>query len=607
MVDFERPRRSRIGLAARSLAACSLAACSLAASSLAAALVAAVPASLHAQHVRVVLTSIGTANPVPGAIVSLERDGTEVRIAPTLSDDDGGALLAAPSEGSYRVRVDRVGAATWRSPVLQLARADTLHYRAAIDLRSTMLRALVVEGRSSCGSRSDQDYVMRVWDEARKGVLATTLNQGQGAPALHVRRFQRLLSPRGAVESESADSVVAATIRPFETVRSAAELSRLGYVVDDPSGETFIAPDSDVLLSEEFVSDHCLSLVKDRREPGLVGVAFEPVKGRKLPDIRGTFWLDVETSEPRRLTFEYVNVDRLSRAARSGGALAFLRLPTGNWIVNEWVVRTPRRGITRNYSSGSVVVADVDTLLGAREQGARILDVVARPSHAAGADGRRRELVGTVFDSLAGRPLPGVRLRLLGTGAEAMTDSLGHYALAVLEDGRYTLELTHPRLSLLRVATSHDVAIDGGAVQRLDMAIPPQPRLRPQLCPTAASDGAPGGAAILVGRTVSADDRRPMAHAALRLSYVRKTLEATEAAAAVHSEPVWLHAVSDDEGFFLFCHAPPDVSMGLVVEAPRSAGAQQVVRLARNRITELVVQLAPCAAGSAAPGCAPPE
>lgn len=600
MGDLARPRSTGIRLAVHSLTVRSLAVCALAA------VMAAAPASLHAQHVRVVLTSVGTANPVPGAIVSLERDGSELRISPTLSDDDGSALLGAPSEGSYRVRVDRVGAATWRSPVLRLARADTLDYHAAIDLQSTMLQALVVEGRSSCGSRSDQDGVMQVWEEARKGVLASTLNLAQGTPALRVRRFQRLLNPRGAVESESADSVVAATVRPFATVRSATELSLMGYVVDDPPGETFLAPDSEVLLSEEFVSDHCLSLVTDRREPGVVGVAFEPVKGRKLPDIAGTFWLDVDTGEPRSLTFQYVNVDRMSRAARSGGALSFMRLPTGNWTVNEWVVRTPRRGITRSFVAGSFV--EVDTLLGAREEGAGVLDVVARPASQVGADDdRRRELVGTLFDSLAGRPLPGVRLRLLGTEAYAVTDSLGRYTLPVPGRGEYTLQLDHARLSVLRVPTSHEVAMDSGAVQRFDMAIPPQPRLRRSLCPAPASDGAPGGAAILVGRTVSAADGRPMAHAALRLSYVRKTLEATKASVAVHSEPVWLQGVSDAEGFFLFCDAPPDVTMGLVAEAPRSVGARQVVRLPRNRITELVVQLTPCAVGTAAPECAPPE
>lgn len=582
--------------AARSLAACAVATIALVAAT----------APLAAQHVRVVLTATGTANPVPGAIVSLERAGIEVRIGPVLSDDGGRALLAAPSPGSYRVRVDRIGAATWRSPVLELSRADTLDYRAAVDLTATMLHALVVEGKSSCGSRADEDRVLAVWEEARKGVLASSLGREHGTPFLSVRRFDRLLTARGRVEAETADSVVAATIRPFDTVRSAAELSRLGYVVEDPPGATFLAPDADVLLSEEFVSDHCLSLVTDRREPGLVGVAFEPVKGRTLPDIAGTFWLDVDTSEPRSLTFEYVNVSRMSRAARAGGALTFLRLPTGDWTVNEWVVRTPRRGIIRNYFAGGNVV-EVDTLLGAREEGAEVLDVVARPGRAAGGDGRRRELAGTIFDSLAGRPLPGVSLRLLGTGAQAVTDSLGRYALAVEDGGRYTVELSHPRLALFRVAASREVTVgDDGAATRFDLAIPPRARLRAQLCPRPESDEEPAGAGILVGRTVSAADGRPIARAALLLSYVRQRAEGNSTI-TIRPETVWRRGVSDADGHFLFCHVPRDVPLGLVTEAPRSVTARQTLRIVDRGIEELTVRMAPCDGGKGVPECADPE
>ena len=43
------------------------------------------------------------------------------------------------------------------------------------------------------------------------------------------------------------------------------------------------APDAAVLLSDEFLDTHCFHVTRnERRAPGLIGLAFQPVRGRNL-------------------------------------------------------------------------------------------------------------------------------------------------------------------------------------------------------------------------------------------------------------------------------------------------------------------------------------
>jgi hypothetical protein len=70
----------------------------------------------------------------------------------------------------------------------------------------------------------------------------------------------------------------------------------------------YFAPDLETLLSPVFLEDHCFRLTTGK-DANLVGIAFEPTPNRKrLPEIRGTMWLDRATSGLQRLEFRYVNV-----------------------------------------------------------------------------------------------------------------------------------------------------------------------------------------------------------------------------------------------------------------------------------------------------------
>jgi hypothetical protein len=109
------------------------------------------------------------------------------------------------------------------------------------------------------------------------------------------------------------------------------------------------------LLDETFLNTHCFHVERDSSDkPGQVGLAFEPVMGRTVPDIRGTLWLNEQTSQLRSVNVVFTNLPRGVIDERVGGNIEFLQLPSGAWIVQRWQVRTPK--ILREASVTIVVI-----------------------------------------------------------------------------------------------------------------------------------------------------------------------------------------------------------------------------------------------------------
>ena len=558
--------------------------------------------ALRAQHVQVALTGTGGA-PLQGAIVSLERPGDSTRHAPALTDARGNVLVRAPVAGRWRVRADMVGAETWRSRWLELATGDTTALRAEITSRRIMLPAVVVEERTRCQVRPAQaGTVTAIWQEARKAVLASMLVADARAPTLRVRRFTRLLTPFGTMRRESADTLLSTTTRPFVTARSAAELARLGYVMERGGDRLYLAPDAEVLLSDEFAGGHCFSLAEDREHPELVGLAFHPTIGRDLPEIAGVFWLDRASSELRTLEYRYVNVGELAEGAHAGGRVEFRRLPDGLWLVSAWHIRTPRAGVVRQRLPGGRM-AQRDTLFGSTEEGATVLAVQPRRALPIADAVGPATVVGAVYDSVARRPLVGARVHALTTTASTLTDAHGEYRLR-LPAGPITLQVAHPRLALYRVPVNRDIDASGGGEYRADVAIGAGASLRARLCP-ADPDDAPQNPAMVVGTLTSAADGRPIRYAALRAIWYTQEVEAGTTTIRTTQVPVSRMASTDSAGTFLFCDLPPRVPVDIVAEAPEFAPVTVRVRLGPSAVTEHSLRLVPCPPDGDDHACAP--
>jgi hypothetical protein len=115
-----------------------------------------------------------------------------------------------------------------------------------------------------------------------------------------------------------------------------------------------------VLVSEAFLDRHCFRVRRNVRR-GLIGLAFEPVFDRVVPDVRGVLWLDTAEVALRSLEFRYVGLPRWAPEAHVGGRVEFDRLPGGAWFMRSWWMRAPIPLVR------SVAAADT-TLYGYREK-----------------------------------------------------------------------------------------------------------------------------------------------------------------------------------------------------------------------------------------------
>jgi hypothetical protein len=321
-------------------------------------------------------------DPVPaggiaGARVKLQ-DAAERTVQAALTDAAGGFRITAPEPGRYTVLAERIGYAPTRSPALVLERGAEVHHRLVSETREVQLPAVVVRGRARCVRRpGDTQETAVVWEEARK---ALDLARATAAGRLHrfrIQAFVRELDPvTREVRGERRTIREGYHERPFVTV-PLERLDRYGFI--EQAGDTLVyhGPDAEVLLSDVFLDAHCFRLrAPGAEEAGMIGLAFEPVRGRRVPDIRGVLWLDRASAELRHVDFEYTRPLISGPPGVPGGRVDFQRLPDGAWIVSNWTLRMPLATLAANSSRGRMEWGY--RLEAIREEGGMVLDVSTR-------------------------------------------------------------------------------------------------------------------------------------------------------------------------------------------------------------------------------------
>jgi hypothetical protein len=234
-------------------------------------------------------------------------------------------------------------------------------------------------------------------------------------------------------------------------------------------------PDAALLVSDEFAATHCFGLTPD--EEGLVGLTFEPVPGRRLPEVSGTIWVDRATSELKFLDYEYTGLPGLLARAELGGRVEFQRLPSGAWIVRYWHVRTPDIAVSEVRTTGNVR-RDIPRHVG-------YLDLGGRVAIAGDQSGRLHLAIvqGRVTDGTAqGAGLPGAMIEVEGAGEQVMTDHEGRYELAVPVFGERAISASHPKLGLLPAPTGLTWTLSLGDTTRADFVVPPVALFVRELC-----------------------------------------------------------------------------------------------------------------------------
>jgi len=378
---------------------------------------------------------------VGGFVVLTDTLGHEITRA--LTDPAGGFVLVAPGPGTYRLRSAVIGWYSTLSPPMLLGRGATVGYTFVIRPRAVVLESVQVEGETSCRVTHEMgEAVVRVWDEAAKALSAVSWTERTVLFEFRWIRYERTLDARSLLVLSETTTLQEGVFGkgPFGAV-APDSLWALGFVRPADSGAwVFDAPDAMTLLSQEFASFHCFAVVAHDEDPDAIGLTFQPVRDRDVPDIDGTLWLDRRSGELRTLEFRFVQLPWNIVNEHVGGRVEFQRLPTGAWVVQRWWIRMPvpetAIGLTRD---GRPRV----TARRLREEGA----IVSEIRHLDGnrvTIGEPGHVTGTVYDSIHSEPMGGALIFLAGTPYQTRADSTGAFALREVPAGTYLLGVEHP-------------------------------------------------------------------------------------------------------------------------------------------------------------------
>ena len=549
-----------------------------------------------AQVVRGVVVEAGSGRGLPGVVVVL-LDSAGKRLAGVLVGDDGKYAIRAMAPGRYAVRAERIGYRADAPTPVTLGAGQTVDLRLETQPIPVVLGVVRVTGKSACvASAADGSEVSAVWDETRKALFATDLTQRQELFSARVSRFERTLDARsGKVTHYQTNEANAVTRNPFVS-ENAAALSAKGYVRPSGADVIYYAPDAAVLLSDEFLADHCFRLREgEGKRAGLIGLAFEPVKGRDKPDIGGTLWIDQKSAELRDLDFVYRQLNDLPRTSKSddfGGHIEFRRMPTGAWIVERWMIRMPLLVEGGTLPRDPAVVpgsvpsrSDRIHLAGIQEAGGEVRETVAR--------GERRELSaevasvrGVVYDSARMAPLSGARVFLDGTQFAAKSTADGSFLIEKIPPGTYSISVLHARFDSLSVAPPTATVELGPNDER--MAQLAGPSTATVLARTCSAEERGAGKAALRGHVRDGATATPSIDARVTLSW-RGLREMTPGHTAVMDRT--LTAKTDSAGRYAFCGLPEGVKITarVVTDEKRSTPVDVILREGELSVLDLAV------------------
>ncbi len=496
----------------------------------------------------------------------MDRSGRTLEHVLTRSGS-GFFLLRALVPGQHRVRADRIGYASTFSDFFHLTHADTLTIELSARIEPVSLQGVEASADRRCRVRPGEGLaIARVWEEARKALAAAAWTQEQGLHRYEMLNIKRQLDDRGRrVEREDREYVRLAAQAPYAS-RPADSLLAEGFARLSADGSEFWGPDAAVLLSDAFLDTHCFRIKRHEDRPEeLIGLEFEPVPGRQVPEIVGTLWLRAASAQLQRLDFQYVNLDlhpSLMRGA-PGGRVEFTTLRNGMWIVPSWDLRMVRPGEALDPITGRPT-ASLEAIITEHGEVLRVHD--GQDIVFEGDRGGR--IVGTVFDTL-GVGMPFARVFLNGEGAEVTTEADGRFELAHLGPYTYTVHYTHPYLEQLwyqPTPVEIELGPDLTHPVHVDFEAPSLNEVLDEVC---AGVRRPGPTRLARGRrasyqgvlTVAVTDaeRRPVAGATV-LTMTRAIR--AEGLAAVRASSLGQTSAS---GLYRICWLPVEVPLEVVV------------------------------------------
>ena len=555
-------------------------------------LFAGVAAPAGAQLVRGVVSEQASGTLVAGVVVTLERaDSTNAGPLSAglsvLTNERGEYAIRAPDAGRYVVSAKRIGVKRFISEPFVLGAGETRRIDIGIDAVLFTLPEVVVNASVLCANRRTQmSRLASLWVEAQTALTATEISRRDTLFRSNVTRYALVLDPvTMRAFSESRIYIEGAAERPFASI-SGDSLSKIGYWRELPSDTAeYYGPDAEVLLSDAFRRDHCYSIVEgDRERRGLIGLAFEPIVGREIADVRGTFWLDSRTFELRFIEFRYTRLPPTEFISRVGGEVHFARAPGGAWIVSRWYLRMPQWA---RFTSGPKAVPKSvrDVFNDAPPAIQRILEEGGSIS----ADGLRAPgisaITGVVLDS-AGKPLTEAAIHLAGDWQSIPVDSKGRFRFDSVSAGNYALLVNHPGYEALGLlaATAYVAVSEGGSTDVTLRAIRAR-EIVPRLC-----NGLPTTPPRATLRLLAQDSATSalVTGAPLMVSWTEKADPAGGGGREQRQS-----AKTDLNGAVAFCGLPAETPIELsIVRENQEPISVAVFALRKNEVTARLVRVA---------------
>lgn len=549
--------------------------------------------SATAQLVQGRVTERVAATPLAGVLVELLRtndDSAEIRVAATLTGADGAYALLAPGAGRYHLTAKKIGVRRFRSASFELTPGQTIVRALSLDAITHSLPEVVVSGLTSCNARArDGPRVASLWEEARTALVATQLSLRDQLFRAHVTRYVRELDRRTRrVLAETRSQATGVVSRPFAAV-DVDSLSAPGYwIARAEGGFTYYGPDADVLLSQAFLRDHCFREVGARRDRRrLVGLGFQPVATRTVPDVVGVMWLDDTTFELRQVDFAYSQVHAGADSASVGGEVHFARLASGAWIIRKWFIRLPVVArpiapLTTEVSAAPWVLVRPVTLA-LREEGG---DVAAEElvRHAAHASIR-----GVVRDS-ANRPFAGATVRPAGSRLRGTTGANGTFTIDSVPFGKHTLVMEHAGYdSLGLVAVDQAIEVSAVSVPHPTMRALNGRQLYARLCLGGAPRQGRGAIRLTVGVAGGGSGDSVAAELPVAIAW-KPALNNSPS----DSAPRLVESKTDARGQLTLCNLPARRALSLVVARQGGGSEALVITAVPDRgVQSLVVRLTP--------------
>ncbi len=504
---------------------------------------------LYAQVVAGVVQDAESEEPLTGVLVSL-LDLNGERIRGVLTDDQGSFQFDVGRFGRYSLRAERIGLQTATSSTFDLFGSDPHFERVLMGSRAVEIAGLVVDSRvrQCVNDPAEAVQIQRWWREVRTALDVSSIFQSENATEFEIARYEREWGPDlERTISMSSREEVSVSPRPFVSA-DADYLADGGFVQGDLRGQReYYAPDADVLLSNVFLAQHCFRVVDHDDNDGWVGLAFEPSRDTKNPEIAGTLWVDSASAELRHLDYRYRNMAELP-ANESGGYVGFEYLESGAWIVDEWYIRMPKLAEQRQRGELRLV------LLGYVDVGGHV-ELIDPLRQSVVADGEIGSIRGVVHDSIRGGGLSGALVTLLGSRRQTRSGPDGSFMLTRVPVGSQRVTFFHDDPEAWGLgATVAEVEVRSDRTSVVELGLPTFRQAAIAVCMGSGAEAE----TVLLGKLVD-QGGTPLGNVPLVVRW-------TEASVGGLPSSPRIEARTGSDGRFVLCRIPAEARVRLSAE-----------------------------------------